>query len=367
MAKQKKKRKYRSGPRAESPRPYRDYERSSDPVNEPQKTGSGQDENRRSDRSKRAHADAPRTVASGTAQKQSRTSAQREDAAREPAKTPRGKTQRHEKLPRNVEPFTFEEAKSSRSRRRREPSGRSSEIVYRLLLAAMICAALFFIASVFFEVKNIEVTGTSRYLPEYVAGISGVETGDKLLFINKFEISQNLFAELPYVKEVKVRQRFPNTVVIEITERVPAAKLVSSGISYIVDEEAYLLEYTALGDEYRLPVIRGITLSGGTPGEQLTFEDPLILESLQNILTELVNSDWIANISEINMERIYDISFTYADRFTVVLGDASELEYKLAVFDVVLARLQESLSESEQEGIIDLSSPEMARFQPYST
>ena len=111
----------------------------------------------------------------------------------------------------------------------------------------------------------------------------------------------------------------------------------------------------------------GITLSGGTPGEQLTFEDPLILESLQNILTELVNSDWIANISEINMERIYDISFTYADRFTVVLGDASELEYKLAVFDVVLARLQESLSESEQEGIIDLSSPEMARFQPYST
>ena len=233
------------------------------------------------------------------------------------------KSRRREKLPRNVEPFTFEEAKRTRPRRRKESSGRTGEILYRVLLTAMICAALFFIASVFFEVKTIEVTGTIRYLPEYVAELSGVESGDKLLFINRFQISQNLFEKLPFVKEIKVRRRFPNTVLIELTERTPAAKLVSGGISYIIDEEAFLLEYTALGDEYRLPVINGAAPSEYQPGRQLVFEDGLMLESLKSILAELVKSDWIANISEINLEKIYNISFQYANRFTVVLGDAS--------------------------------------------
>lgn len=361
MAKRKRRNQYRSGPRAEAPRPYRDSERPSAAAREPRYQGDGAGTRRR-DMYPDGRTDMPRTAAAWE-QERDRAPAQRREPVRRTAKKARGKNvRRRESLPRNVEPFTFEEAKRSRPRRRREPSGRTSEIVYRTLLAAMICAALFFVASVFFEVKTVEVTGTSRYLPEYVAGLSGVETGDKLLFINKFEISQNLFAELPYVKAIKVRQRFPNTVVIEVTERTPAAKLVNSGISYIIDEDAYLLDYTALGDGYRLPVINGIAPSGDTPGKQLAFEDPLMLESLRSILTELVGSDWIGNIGEINLEKIYNITFSYGNRYTVVLGDASELPYKLSVFEVMLSRLRDT-----DQGIIDLSSPEMARFQPYTT
>ena len=118
----------------------------------------------------------------------------------------------------------------------------------------------------------------------------------------------------------KVRRSFPNTVVIEVTERKPAAKLVSGGLSYVIDEDAYLLDYTALGDEYRLPVINGVAPSTNEPGKQLAFEDPLMLESLKGILTELVKSDWIENIGEINLEKIYSISFSYANRYTVLLG-----------------------------------------------
>lgn len=361
MATQKKKAKYRGGPRAQAPRPSGDSARRPDsrgqgaypgaPGERPQpRTGSRGDPSRTVPREHaRGDETRERPVQQGTPARR--------------AKTPRGKkARRREALPRNVEPFTFEEAKRSRPRRRREPSGRTSEIVYRSLLVVMICAAFFFIASVFFEVKHVEVTGTSKYLPEYVAGLSGVESGDKLLFINKFDISQNLFAELPYVKAVKVRRSFPNTVVIEVTERKPAAKLVSGGLSYVIDEDAYLLDYTALGDEYRLPVINGVAPSTNEPGKQLAFEDPLMLESLKGILTELVKSDWIENIGEINLEKIYNISFSYANRYTVLLGDTSELSRKLSVFEVVLSHLHDT-----DQGIIDLTSPEMARFQPYKT
>ncbi|MBS7315511.1 MAG: FtsQ-type POTRA domain-containing protein [Clostridiaceae bacterium] len=349
MAKRKRKSQYRSRPRANAPRPRGDAAQPARTAYEAQ---------RRQEPAARRQPDAARV------QEQRRTSEAGNAAAsqRRTRPAPVKKSRRREKLPRNVEPFTFEEAKRTRPRRRKESSGRTGEILYRVLLTAMICAALFFIASVFFEVKTIEVTGTSRYLPEYVAELSGVESGDKLLFINRFQISQNLFEKLPFVKEIKVRRRFPNTVLIELTERTPAAKLVSGGISYIIDEEAFLLEYTALGDEYRLPVINGAAPSEYQPGRQLVFEDGLMLESLKSILAELVKSDWIANISEINLEKIYNISFQYANRFTVVLGDASELEYKLAVFRVMLERLKDT-----DQGTIDLSTPEMARFQPYTT
>lgn len=353
MAKKSQKNKYRNGPRAQVPGPSGDSGRKPLPERKREERRQARREVPQRDRTGQ---DLPHVDAFHTEVERSRKAPARGATLREK------KRRRRETLPRNVEPFTFEEAKRSRPRRKKEPSGRTSEVVYRTLLIMTICAALLFIVSVFFEVKNVEVTGTNHYLPEYVASLSGVETGDKLLFINKYEISQNLFSELPYIKAVKVRRHFPNTVVIEVTERQPAAKLVSSGISYIIDEDAYLLDYTALGDTYRLPVINGVEPSTNEPGKQLAFEDPLMLESLKSILSELVKSDWIADISEINLEKIYNISFSYANRYTVLLGDTSELTYKLAVFEKVLSRLNDT-----DQGIIDLSSPAEARFQPYTT
>ena len=259
----------------------------------------------------------------------------------------------------NVEPFTFEEAKRTHPRPHREPTGRASEIIYRSLLAVMILAALFFIVSVFFEVRNVEVTGTDRYLPAYVEQISGIRSGDKLLFLNEFEISQKLFSKLPYVKAVKVRRRPPNTVVLDITERVPVAKLMSGDIAYIIDEDAYLLDYTVVDEDYQLPVINGASPVSRDRGKQLQFNDPLMLDSLRNVLSELVKSNWMDHISEINLEKIYSISFSYSNRFTVVLGDAGNLPYKLSLLEEVLSRLHET-----DQGVIDLSTPEMARFQP---
>ncbi|MBE6934902.1 MAG: FtsQ-type POTRA domain-containing protein [Ruminococcaceae bacterium] len=304
----------------------------------------------------RANAPRPASAADSAAQ-QNRAESAAPAADRRPA-AKRSPARRNRRRVREVEPFTFREARKAR----RREDGNGGEILYRVLLVGMIAAALFFIASTFFEVKRIEVTGTTKYLPEQVAAISGIQTGDRLLFINRFEIWENIRAELPYVKKMQVRQRFPNTVVLEITERRPAAKLENNGISYLIDEEAVLLEYTALGDQYRLPVIHGAAPTEVETGREVMFEDELMLDSLKNILTELVATDWITEIVDIDLERIYDISFNYGNRYTVLLGDASELPYKLAVFEEVLSRLHET-----DQGVIDLSTPSTVNFRPYTT
>lgn len=276
--------------------------------------------------------------------------------ARKPAG--RGRKKHRERLPRNVEPFTFEEVKREKPRRRRS-NGRAGEIIYRTLMFVMIFAALIFIISVFFKVDTVEVVGANHCSPGQIVTASGVLKGDKLFFINKIQISENIFAEFPYVKTIKVRQQFPNKVIIEITERKETAKLVSLGISYIIDEDAYLLGYTALESEYRLPVINGVTPSEFIPGKQLKFDDPLMLISLKDVLSEIIGSGWMEYILEINLEKIYSISFNYANRYTVIIGDTSNLERKFAMLTEILERLSE-----RDQGTIYLSNPERAWFNP---
>ena len=309
----------------------------------------------------RAQAPRPASAAESAARQQWTESASVPAENRRSAPAARSSRKNRRRV-REVEPFTFREARKQARKNRRREEGNGGEILYRVLLACMIAAALFFIASTFFEVKRVEVTGTSKYLPEQVAALSGIQTGDRLLFINRFEIWDNIRDELPYVKSLQVRQRFPNTVVLELTERRPAAKLVNNGISYIIDENAILLEYTALGDHFRLPVIHGAAPTEITLGKEVVFADELMLDSLKHILSELVATDWITEIVDIDLDRIYDISFNYGNRYTVLLGDSSELPYKLAVFEEVLSRLHET-----DQGVIDLSTPSTVNFRPYST
>ena len=94
-------------------------------------------------------------------------------------------------------------------------------------------------------------------------------------------------------------------------------------------------------------------------GKQLVFSDPLMLETLQNVLAYIVGSDWIQNIDSINLQRIYSISFLYQNRITVQLGDTSDLEMKLALLAEVIERNSE-----EAAGTIDVSNIERVSFQP---
>ena len=86
---------------------------------------------------------------------------------------------------------------------------------------------------------------------------------------------------------------------------------------------------------------------------------PLMLETLQNVLSQIVKSEWIKNIDSINIERIYSISFLYQGRFDVKLGATGDLDMKLRLLREVIARNSE-----DAYGTIDVSSTERVSFQP---
>lgn len=281
-----------------------------------------------------------------------------QQAAEERARRERRRARRKARRHKEVQPFKFREVRHKPVLYHRS-DGQTAENIYKGAMTAAILLIVVFVVCAFFEVGRIQCAGSASYSGEEIVHYSGIETGDKMLFLRRQKAADRILEKLPYIRSVVVRKHFPTTVEVLVDERVPTAKIVDGGISYIIDDEGYLLEYTVAGNRFDLPEIICTAPTELVTGKQLVFADPLMLETLQNVLAYIVGSDWIENIDSINIERIYSISFSYQGRLEVKLGDTSDLEMKLKLLAEVIERNNEDAT-----GTIDVSNTQRVSFQP---
>ena len=124
---------------------------------------------------------------------------------------------------------------------RRRNRGRFG-FLYKLLSALLIFAALLVGCVVFFRVNTVVVSGNSRYAEAEVIQSSGVEQGDNLFALNKYQISRQIYTQLPYVDEVSIHRKLPDTLLIQVTESYPVAALCAGGEYWLLDARCKLLE-----------------------------------------------------------------------------------------------------------------------------
>ena len=72
----------------------------------------------------------------------------------------------------------------------------------------MICAAVVMALTLFFRVDTIEVTGTERYTEKDVIEASGIQLGDNLFLLNKYEAARSIAEQLPYIdiEDIRIRR-----------------------------------------------------------------------------------------------------------------------------------------------------------------
>ena len=129
-----------------------------------------------------------------------------------------------------------------RNRRgRRRNRGRFSAL-YKLLSVLIIFAAILMGCVVFFRVSTVEITGDSPYTEEEIRRVSGVEQGDNLFTLNKYQISSRIYTQLPYIGTVNFERKYPDTFVIHVTASVPVAWIESGGSRWLMDTDCKLLE-----------------------------------------------------------------------------------------------------------------------------
>lgn len=221
-----------------------------------------------------------------------------------------------------------------RNRRGRRNRGRFSAL-YKLLSAVLILAAIVLGCVVFFRVNTVEVVGDSPYTAEEIIAVSGVEQGDNLFALNKYQISSRIYTQLPYIDTVNFVRRYPDTLVIHVTAGTPAAWFESGGSCWLVDSRGKILES---GDESLVSgraQLLGLEPVNPTVGNTITVreEEQTRLERLTAFLSAIQARQMTGSLTSfIDLTADYELRFGYGDNLTVLFpmnGDFTQSTYYL--------------------------------------
>lgn len=107
-----------------------------------------------------------------------------------------------------------------------------------------------------FKVNDILVVGRKNTAPEEILSRLRISTGDALFGVSIAE-GQNAIADIPWVAEATVARRLPDTVVVTIRERAPAALWQYRQKISLIDSEGHVLSESNLDSWRHLPLVVG--------------------------------------------------------------------------------------------------------------
>jgi len=247
-----------------------------------------------------------------------------------------------------------------RIHRRRHRDTRGGAALSVILSVILTPIAIVVAITVFFRVSNIKVTGESGY-PDYsIIEASTIKVGQNMFRFNKFKVIDGIFEKMPYIDEISIRRRLPDTVEIIVTRCTPVAAIETDSGWYLLDAKGKLLENTGSVQPEGYPVITGADAETLVVGKYIKIIDEEKQKPLFLVLNTAINNDILQYIDCIDVERVYNIKFTYKDRFVVNIGDSDQLDKKIRY---MLLIAEERLPETAT-GIIDVSDGTTARFIP---
>ena len=250
----------------------------------------------------------------------------------------------------------------ARRRNRRYRQGRFLPLL-RVLFFLLFCAALAGALTIFFKVEEVTVSGNSRYTVQEIVEATGVEAGDNLFLLNKFDISDRLTHQLPYIGDVQIRRRLPSTLTIEVKEiQAAAAVEVETGWWYI-SADGKLLELN--GDSGSLQQVTGVMPLLPTAGGDLALpeEGNISAQRLLELLQALSDKGMERLVSRVDCSNKNILVLRYSDRFRVELRYDANFSRRLEQLVEVVARLEENetgtirMTESEDTAYVIRGTP----------
>lgn len=129
------------------------------------------------------------------------------------------------------------------------------------------------LASPYFRVQRVEVTGTAHLSRSVVRARLGLARGDNLLALD-LEALRRRLENHPWVRSASLSRDLPGALRVEVVERRPWAvvALPDDRGRYLIDPEGVVLAEAGAGSE-RFPVLRG----WGAPGDPGPFQAGRVL------------------------------------------------------------------------------------------
>ncbi len=234
-------------------------------------------------------------------------------------------------------------------KKRRKKRRRGKKILVLLLVIAVLTLVTYTLSvTVFFNVKSVEIAGSSRYDQQRIIDLSGISAGDNLILLDKSSVSNGICHALPYIGSAKVECKFPDKVRITVTECTPdIAYELDNG--YLIASGLKLLEHTDTLPDGLVTV--KANLGSYTIGFNVDLPD-----GANDVLTVLRNSAesaGITDITNIDVSNVSDLSLVCGGKIRLRIGTTESLEKKMNNA-VSIIETQRSKYGDAVEGTVDL-------------
>ena len=129
----------------------------------------------------------------------------------------------------------------------------------RLIILSAIAGVLVFLillSSAVFKIRGVSVeyqttlTILSTEDLNSMVDNANLPVGKSIFFASMEESKAKMERENPYVKINGIERKFPNALVVMVSERVPVVKVEQNGVTYILDNELKILNIAATAGEF---------------------------------------------------------------------------------------------------------------------
>lgn len=175
----------------------------------------------------------------------------------------RQKTPPMQRIPQSTQNRIYRrKAAALRARRRK----RALIVFYIFTFVMVISAALTLALTVLFQIDEIQVTGQSRYSPQQIIDLCGIQIGDNLFLAKTDEAEKKIEEGLPYIGKAEVSRHLPAKIILNVEEATIAGVVQSEDSYVVVSSTGKVLEKS--GTQLQgYPLVKGLPISSAEPGK----------------------------------------------------------------------------------------------------
>ncbi len=141
---------------------------------------------------------------------------------------------------------------------------------FGLLSAVCWMGYIYLTTNPYFALEEVRIKGNDRISKKRIQELLPIKAGDTLFTFNKKLLVERLKEE-PFVKDIKIKRKIPQTLLLTIEERIPILLVAVKGVFWEIDAEKFLLSKI---DPSRSPLLRveGLKLQERKAGGRLIPE-----------------------------------------------------------------------------------------------
>jgi cell division protein FtsQ len=159
-----------------------------------------------------------------------------------------------------------------------------------------------------FRVKSVDIQGIRRMDPRPVYDIALDQKTTAMPLLDVSDIRHRLL-QFGWVKDARVSRRFPDTLVIDIVERTPAALWQDNDRLSLIDAQGVVLDRVQVSQMPDLPLLIG----KGANAQAVPLER--LLDQAPALKAQLVSATWVG-------QRRWDLNFQSGETVALPEGDA---------------------------------------------